>query len=268
MIGLRMFAIWLLIVAPAMARGAADHCHPSAGGNVANVLIVISDRSAVRDESFNVGIVASATEAIQPGTRVLLWRFGGVQPLPQLVTDTTLAFKARRSDLEGLVTTMFQKPGEADELHTCVLGQIKAKRDAFVATLRTELSIFDDSANGASPIVLAIGLALGPFSREAAEGRVSVLILTDGIEHSTGATFYPKDGRYPTPAEAVNRTKGIPGSWKGARIFVSGLGVTSSPDIVGVSSLIAIWREIIQLRGAVPVELSTSIPVRLKEQPR
>ena len=100
---------------------------------------------------------------------------------------------------------------------------------------------------------------------EAARGVVDVVVVTDGYEHAAEASFYPINGRYPQLEDALARTESMVGTLRGARVSVGGVGVVNdSVDTAGVSALTEIWRAILLHRGAIPVQITTGPPQRLR----
>lgn len=246
------------------AKEPGGACSPGiVGGPDALVVAVVVDRTSWRDTPFNAGVEATVAASIRPNTRLVLWRFGGkAQPLPQLVMDvTTERPPDERADISGLTEKMFNKIGHGERMRRCALDRLDAQRKTLIRALRAELTSFDASSKGFSPIALALSLALQPFAAEAERGLVRALLVSDGYEFAS-ASFYPdKNGRYLTPREAVARTRAVRGSWRGAKITIAGIGVTSgSADIAGASALLEIWRVIILNRGAIPVQLTTGAP--------
>ena len=266
------FAIAMLGLLTASAAAKEPNvCRPGVGeSSSAETLVVLVDQTSWRDVTLNTGIETAVAAALRPGLQATLWRFGGLRTraLPQLVNTLTIPrLPDERADLIGLAGTMFNTYGHREKVRQCILASVDAQRAAFLAALRTELSTYDDSLNGLSPIVLALSTAITSSAARAARGPVTVLVISDGFEFSGEVNFYPNsNGRYLTAAEAQAKTGTIGGSWRGARIIFSGIGLTTgTPDTVGVSALLNNWRAIIVSRGGVAVELSTSTPQRLRE---
>ncbi len=267
----------LLFVASLACHAArpATPCQPAAK-DAANpqILVIPVDRTAIRDDTHNARVVQAVAQAARAGMRLVLWGFGGnARPLPTLLADTLLPTPpdAKVDDLNGLITFAFTAPEQQKRLADCALNHMRAERDSFLHMLRKELAVFDGvDSRGSSPIILTLQHAIAPFAAAAAAGSLQVLLVSDGFEYSgAGAlSFYPTQGKFLSTSEAVEKTRALyPGSWSGARITISGLGVQTSGEAPAVSALTAIWSAIIKDRGGVVVELTPSSP-QLLETPK
>jgi len=237
------------------------------------VLITVVDRTQVRLAAFNARLLDVVSQAaMRPRTRLVTWAFGGSRPMPALVADlTTPALLPKRShSISSLIETAMKPSGADDDLQKCVAAMAGNVRNQYIEQLKQELAHFDGGKDGSSPITLAISEAVAPFSAEAKAGQLRILVITDGYEHSgresSRVSFYPSiDGRYPSPEEAVAKTGVFPGSWQGARLTMSGIGMAADPDVAAVAALVRIWSAIAIARGAVVDQLTLSVPQRLSE---
>lgn len=239
---------------------------------VQQVFVVVVDRTSIRDDLFNRKLLEAVGGVVaKPSTRLVLWRFGGVPALPSLVADVTTpaAQVERRRSIDWLVDAALKPSGAGDASQKCLADKAETLRSGYLERLKLELGYYDASVDGISPVVLAVSQAVAPFGVEAKSGTLRVLLASDGLEFggkdANRPSFYPVDGRYPTPAEAVAKTGRYGGQWTGVQLSIAGLGVIGSPDIIGVTSLMDIWKAIISSRGAVAGELTTSVPQRLAD---
>lgn len=240
--------------------------------NSGPVLIFVVDRTAPRSRVLNEKILESAARAVQPGTRLVLWAFGGVRPLPELLLDITLPMLVDRPvSLSSLLDAATQPSGAGDARRVCETAELRKLSARFVEALKAALADFDARERGQSPVLLAINTALAPFQREAVIGGTTLLVATDGFEFSGAGggalSLYPgADGRFLTPAQVTARAQdAFPAMWTGARIHMTGLGNASVPDPKAVTALQAIWRTVISSRGGRLGELSVGAVQRLEE---
>ncbi|MBI3372385.1 MAG: hypothetical protein HY017_11600 [Betaproteobacteria bacterium] len=271
-----------LVLAPAVAGALFSSpviagkkaCSDQSSGVLApQVLVVAVDRTAPRPKLLCAGILESIQQAILPGTRLVMWVFGGLRAAPQRIIDHSFPpLPVGKDGVAGLLDDLMRNPGERFEnSRACALSILIQKRDELLKVLAEELSVFDAANDGVSPILLTLGQAMSPFEAEAKLGRLSAVILSDGFEHTHGGvSFYParETGKFLMPQEAVARVreKCLMLACRGAKVWISGLGITRMDgEVDNVAPLRAIWTKLLLEAGATPVELTTSAPQRLAE---
>ncbi len=250
---------------------ASDSCASSTKADEHEVVLVLVDRTQVRNRSTLVSLLSSLEFVERPRTRLVLWRFGGAgaDALPQLVSDVQLPdAPARKSGLQ--LDALLKPKGASAKYDSCVQAFATSQKTAWRRSLEATVSVAASTAEVGSdqhfsPILLAMNTAISAFSKEGAAGRLTVVVLTDGLEHTRTLSFYDSSGP-PVGAKSLAEKAMMlhPSIWKGVRIHMSGVGVTEKGESESVARLSAIWREIIASRGAVAVELTPSVPQLLR----
>lgn len=262
----------VLALAPGLAVAAAcpAQAPPSAGMPYTQVMALVLDDTQERTARFRQEAVDLLGPLLrQPGIRIVVSRFGGQRSLPSIVADfvTPAAPPPQRQDLQWIARVATRPSGADEAERACAATRTDAARAAFLGTLKAAMAVYDGADDGASPVILAVDQAVAPFVQVQPELPVSVLVISDALEHTKGLSLYPVNGQYPAPAEVIAKAASLyRGSWRGVRISFAGLGLTRTADPLAVGALTDIWRALIAARGGTLGELSTSVPLRLAER--
>ncbi len=263
-------AVLSVIAKPAAAAGCTGGVQSPGSDGYTQVLAVILDDTQERTEAFRQKVVDTVAEAARrPRLRLVLWRFGGVRPLPDLLADvTTLSPRPNgKQDLEWLARVATRPSGSDEAERACAAAKADELRSTFLAKLKAALAVYDSSDDSASPIVLAVDQAVAPFVLGQPEVPIKLLLVSDGLEHSKALSYYPVNNLYLSAAEAVSKTASLyRGTWR-AQVNMAGIGVTRASDPAAVGALVDIWKALITARGGSVGELSTSVPQRLADSP-
>ena len=252
---------------PTAGRGSVTCTLPATKAH--EVFVVAVDRTSVRNAQFNARIVDAIGNVLsKPGVRAIMWAFGGSRyALPSVIADiTTPAVAKERQSIGWLVNTALSPSGAPGTATACIAEKAEELRASFLSKLKSEVEKLDDGTTGASPIVLAIDQGVAPFATETRAVKVQILVISDGLEYGgskDSVSFYPLEGRFLSPNDAVSKTSRIGSAWKDVRVTMAGLGVTPSQDVATVSALVEIWKAIITARQGIVGELTTSTPQRL-----
>jgi hypothetical protein len=259
------------ILLPGMAVALAQAKEPGPAcvttkTKVSKVLVVLVDKTAPRTPEFSRRIVAAVSRASVPGTRVVIWGFGGVHGLPSIEFDGILPlYVGEPVSATSIIKAALSPAGASDTFRACLEERERSVRSEMEAKLAAELRKLDTSLAGSSPVLYTIQLAIAAF-RPDTNVPMTVLVVSDGLEHtSKGLSFYPIDGRHPTPAEAVAKASVYSYSWKGVKVSLAGLGAGPGADASTVSALTDIWSAIVRAKDGQVGEITPSVPQRLGE---
>lgn len=228
------------------------------------VLIVIIDRTAPRATGLNAALAEAVLRASKPGVRLVLWSFGGTgaSALPALVHDVRIPkLDAPTNDLKNFASKLLLSDKESAAIETCAMSYVKSLQTDFYERVKVELAMTDGGDPlGASPILATINSALAPFSTNAGSASpTTVLVATDGREHSGLLSFYAKAGEKTSGDELVAKANRLyPTKWSGATFHIAGLGVSENGDLVLLEEMRQVWTKIIKHRGGQVGELSPS----------
>ena len=258
-----------LLISSALATPKSTPCRVPAPSSTEAVLIVIVDRTAPRTSSLNAAIADSVLNAAKPGSRLVLWTFGGLNAgaLPVLVHDIKVPkLETPQNNLSHFANQLLLSDKQSAAIEICALSHIRSLQTEFYERVKVELAVAEGSESlGASPILSAINSALAPFATSA-QASVKVLVATDGREHSGLLSFYPKAGEKLSADELVVKAgKVYPAHWYGVTFHFAGLGISDNGDLALLEDMRQVWAQIITRRGGLVGELSPSSVQKLSE---
>jgi len=191
------------------------------------LIYVLVDQTVALDPTLQRSVLDNMLPLLQAGTKFVVAEFSAFSQGHYLnVLHSGVIERPLSASAEGDVPM-----SRVRELHTCLRQQmIYAQRLALTTTaqvLKTGSSSLDQSD---------IMMALKSVSTAVAQERVSdrvVLVVTDGLENSSVASFYAHDAvRHINPSvELKKATEGdMFGDFGGARVFVLGAAVMAAPN--------------------------------------
>ena len=262
------YTVWVVFVLSGIgAAGAVGPqtaaCPPVPAPEAAtrNVAIVV-DESAFRPAAFVDQLRVRVGDIADYGVRVVIYRFAGENPLPAIVDDVMLPQLPGDESLSNWepVTLLRAK-------QKCAKQALVAGRERIQAAVASVARNLHDDANGTSPILAA----LRQVSQAFAGRTLRIILLSDGIEHSSVASLYASRVAGRDPADVLNSTEasGFLGATQHATLQIAGLAL-QAPEQAAVrpganlSWLTRFWSLYGKRTGMTVTEVSSSAPVSVR----
>jgi len=239
-----------------------------------SVKIAYVDNSTFFPKEFREATSRVARSWPQPGDRILLLHFavGNGSDMPEVILDRLI---------EPIIKDRgWLSHAKEQQIDRCLERQRDQIRDEFRSELAKALEMYRADSGGRSPIAAALAETKSLVA-SIPRGQVSVLVLTDGVEHSglppRGVSFYQPGGgqqlRALDPQREVGQLKelGLLPSLPGVKIWMAGVGLpepaaNGQPNYrrpaADIASLKSTWTSIFAAAKANLIEINSGSPLR------